>query len=173
MISLRTSLTALTLAAAVGVSLGACSSSSSGTSGSSSPVTSAATSAAGAGRASDLTSGARATIKTVSTCLTSHGADPSALVGVFSGSGALTSAQLDALRTASAACASTVPANLNDQASSLSSCLAQAGYHPTGANPLSRMFSLDLTNPAVDAALKTCVASNTAATGVSPSMSAS
>jgi hypothetical protein len=134
--------TALAATVAAGLALTACSSSHSP-----SPATSSA-SRSGAGG-----------LKAVSNCLRSHGADASSLDGLLSGSPiTATSAQLAAVRAASRACDSTVPAKLERGLSSTVSCLDRHGYHLDAHAPLSALFSLDLSRSTVVAAITDCSA---------------
>lgn len=96
-------------------------------------------------------------LKTVSNCLSSHGADPSSLNGLLSGTPiTATASQLAALRTASTQCESAVPAKLRRGLSSTVTCLDRHGYHLDSNAPLSALFSLDLSKSAVATAVTTC-----------------
>jgi hypothetical protein len=98
-------------------------------------------------------------LKTVSNCLSSHGADPSSLNGLLSGSPiTATPARLTALRGASKACESSVPAKLKGGLSSTVSCLDRHGYHLDSDTPLSALFSLDLSKSTVTTAVTNCSA---------------
>lgn len=98
-------------------------------------------------------------LKTVSKCLSSHGADPSSLNGLISGSPiTATSAQLAALRRASKACDSSVPSKLKRGLSSTVRCLDLHGYHLDSNAPLSALFSLDLSKSSVLTAVTGCSA---------------
>lgn len=93
----------------------------------------------------------------MSNCLSSHGADPSSLDGLLSGSPVTAStSQLGDLRSASKACESTVPAKLKHGLSSTVACLDRHGYHLDSNAPLSALFSLDLSNSTVGTAVTNC-----------------
>jgi hypothetical protein len=136
-------ITALTATIAAALTLTACSSSHSP-----SPTPSSKSGAGGGGG-----------LKTISNCLSSHGADPSSLGGLISGSPVrATSAQLVALRAASKACESSVPPRIKRGLTSTVSCLDRRGYHLDASAPLSALFSLDVSKSAVASALTGCSA---------------
>jgi hypothetical protein len=110
----------------------------------------------------------RSGLKAITSCLSGHGADPTGLNGLLTGTPISVSAsQLTALRSASKACESAVSTKLKQGLSTTVTCLNGHGYHLDASSPLSSLFSLDLSRTAVSTTVTTCAA------GLSPKSSKS
>jgi hypothetical protein len=99
----------------------------------------------------------RKDIKQVGQCLSSHGADPSGLTGLLTGTPiTVTGTQLTRLRSASTACDSSLPASLKQRLATTITCLDRSGSHLDAGAPLRSLFTLDLSSPKVTAEVKAC-----------------
>jgi len=113
---------------------------------SSSPADSASTSA-----------GPRKQLRQIGQCLDEHGADATALAGVLTGGPvSVTAAQLAGLRTASRSCESALPTAIRQPLTRTVTCLADHGFRLDSTKPLTALFSLDLADAKVRAAVQRC-----------------
>jgi hypothetical protein len=112
---------------------------------------------------SPSSSSRRGGLKAISNCLSDHGADPTSLNGLLSGTPiTATASQLGALRSAGRACESAVPVKQEKSLAATVTCLNGRGYHLDAGAPLESLFSLDLSRASVSAAVTKCAAASPA-----------